>query len=63
MAKCPLKFRLQQFEGGEECDPECAWLVAAYPNPAKLKNPIKTCAINLVGKDTDRSPLNPMEEE
>ena len=23
--KCPLKFRLLQFEGGEECDPECAW--------------------------------------
>lgn len=23
--KCPFKFRLLQFEGGEECDPECAW--------------------------------------
>lgn len=23
--KCPMKFRLLQFEGGEECDPECAW--------------------------------------
>ena len=63
MVKCPLKFRLLQFEGSEECDPECAWLLAVYPNPAKLENAIKTCAINLVGKDTDRSPLNPMEEE
>ncbi|MBR2684330.1 MAG: hypothetical protein IKG18_00865 [Atopobiaceae bacterium] len=23
--KCPLKFRLYRFEGGDECDPECAW--------------------------------------
>ena len=63
MAKCPLKFKLYQFEGGEECDPECAWLVAVYPNAFELKDPIKTCAINLVGNDADRAPLNPMEEE
>ena len=25
--KCPFKFRLQGFEGGEECDRECAWLI------------------------------------
>jgi hypothetical protein len=25
--KCPLKFRLQAFEGGEECDEGCAWLM------------------------------------
>ena len=25
--KCPMKFRLLQFEGGEECDKNCAWLV------------------------------------
>lgn len=23
--KCPFKFRLEPFEGGQECDPECAW--------------------------------------
>ena len=25
--KCPFKFGNYQFEGGKECDPECAWLM------------------------------------
>lgn len=30
--KCPFKFGNYEFEGGQECHPDCAWLVkdAAY---------------------------------
>lgn len=27
--KCPLKFGRFRFEGGEECEPECAWRMGA----------------------------------
>lgn len=25
--KCPFKFGRYEFEGGEECQPDCAWIV------------------------------------
>ena len=48
--KCPLKFRLQAFEGGDECDPECAWLVEVHECSAE---PITLCAIALTGSPMD----------
>lgn len=51
MGKCPLKFRLYQFEGGEECDPECMWLVEAFPNEidadGNLRKKRKVCSMAL----------------
>lgn len=58
MAKCPLKFRLLQFEGGEECDPECAWLVEVCPGVLDEGDRMIMCAAVLVGTDVLRSPVN-----
>ena len=63
MVKCPLKYRLQQFEGGEECDPECAWLVDLHVGEWCDNEPMKVCAVTLVGRDDFRKPVNPLEEE
>lgn len=58
MAKCPLKFRLYQFEGSQECDPECMWLVDVYPEILDGNDRLRVCAMTLVGKNASRAPVN-----
>ena len=57
--KCPFKYRLQGFEGGETCDPECAWLVEVWSGV----NPKRICAVTMIGHSSDmpRRPLNALE--
>lgn len=63
MAKCPLKFKLYQFEGGEECDPECMWLVDVFPGAFDEGELLRVCALVLIGKDMPRTPVNKLEGE
>ncbi len=60
--KCPFKFGFYKFEGGTECDPECAWLVQIRECCAE---PQVICAMTLAGSPMDcpRKPLNMMEVE
>ena len=55
--KCPLKFGKYEFEGGEGCDEECAWLVEVHECSAE---PMVICAMVLSGSPMDcpRKPLN-----
>lgn len=48
--KCPLKFRLQAFEGGEECDEKCMWLVNVYKEMCSNKN---VCALTALAMGAD----------
>ena len=49
--KCPIKFFRYPFEGGEKCDPECAWLVTV--------DDMELCAVNvLVRANDDSAPEN-----
>lgn len=59
--KCPFKMGKYFFEGGEWCDPECAWLVKVHECSAE---PMTVCAMTLAGSPMDcpRKPLNTMKE-
>ena len=64
--KCPFKLGAYPFEGGEGCDPECAWLVQVEIGAPERKNMLKTrevgvCAMTLAGSDCQRGPMNRME--
>lgn len=43
--KCPFKFRLLQFEGGEECDAGCAWRMKVMDKRA--------CAVAVLAENVD----------
>jgi len=60
MSKCPFKLMKAPYDGGSECDPECAWLVEVHECSAK---PITVCAMVLAGNPADIpiKPLNPFE--
>lgn len=55
MMRCPL--RVKAFDKPDECDPECAWLVAVFVG-GELK---AVCSMVLAGDDEPRAPLNTME--
>ena len=59
--KCPFKMGRYDFEGGEECDSECAWLVKVYEASAE---PLTVCAMTLMGSPMEcpRMALNKMED-
>lgn len=49
--KCPLKFRLYPFEGGQECDPECAWRLGGEAVVDDERTIVYMCAIANIGVD------------
>lgn len=57
--KCPFKLTQEPYDGGSECDPECAWLVRVMECSAE---PMTVCAMTLAGSPSDcpRRPLNEM---
>lgn len=46
--KCPLKFGAYEFEGGEGCDADCAWLMH------DLDDGYETCAVAVIAHSTGR---------
>jgi len=65
--KCPFKFGRYAFEGGEECDPECAWRVGVEMGaPNHRVGPrsvvVDVCAMALAGS-VDECPRRPRNWE
>ena len=46
--KCPFKLGACKFEGGEECDLECAWLMVIAEERGHKARPVKVCAMTLM---------------
>ena len=61
-SKCPFKLTKAPYDGGAECDRECAWLVEVHECSAE---PITLCAMALAGSPMEcpRKVLNPFKEE
>ena len=56
--KCPFKLLKAPYDGGAECDGECAWLVDIWLDYKWTS----VCAVVLVDSDTvPRKPLNRVE--
>ena len=56
--KCPFKFGRYQFEGGEECDPTCAW---ALDNACFIDHDAQfeyTCAIAVIAQQVNAEDIN-----
>ena len=56
--KCPLKFGYYKFEGGNECDPECAW---ALDNGCFIDDDDQfayTCAIAVIAQEVNGDESN-----
>ena len=67
MPKCPLRARLYKFEGGDECQPDCALLVHATHWDSIERKPVDdgtVCAVTMIAMGIgyyDVEPLNTME--